>query len=133
MADKRPARRVYSITPFGNVLLTRLLEDPESESRPNPYAEFYVRLTFFHLVPPETRLRILRARQRALLNLVPQMENPSDHKEDESRPYARKLAAFSLERHHAEIEWVEELIAEERAQQAQGEAAGRQDAGATPP
>lgn len=113
-ADKRPARRVYSITPAGEALLARLLEDVEPDGRHSAHAEFYVRVAFFHLIPPSARLRLLRARQRLLLSLMTHLEECLEHPKDPPRPYAQKLAAFSLERHQAELDWVERLIAEEK-------------------
>lgn len=123
--DRRPARRVYAITPSGEALLSDLLEDAEGETRQATYAAFYVRVAFFHLVSPVTRLRILRVRQRLLLDVIAYLEDCLAC-QNEARPYARRLAAFSLQRHQAELEWVELLIAEEKASPALAEIGGDQ-------
>ena len=56
---------VYRITPAGEALFLRLLEEPPQEGQAED-ARFRVRLAFFRYLPPETRVRLLDRRRAGL-------------------------------------------------------------------
>jgi DNA-binding PadR family transcriptional regulator len=104
-------RTVYRITPAGEDLFTRLLE----ETRPPVDAEhFTVKLAFFRYLEPETRLALLERRRAYLLDKLAQFKaNLRDYRERMDR-YALSLQSHDMATTQSDLAWIDELITDER-------------------
>jgi DNA-binding PadR family transcriptional regulator len=104
-------RTVYRITPMGEDLFTRLLE----ESRPAVDAQhFTLKLAFFRYLEPETRLALLERRRAYLQDKLAQFRaNLSDYRERIDR-YALSLQRHDMATTQSDLAWIDELITDER-------------------
>ncbi|CAJ1510867.1 PadR family transcriptional regulator [[Mycobacterium] holstebronense] len=109
----RRARRVYRLTDAGRQRFNELVSD----TGPQNYTDdgFGVHLAFFNRTPAEARMRILEGRRRqveerreGLRNAVARASNSLDR-------YTRQLHQLGLESSEREVNWLNELIAAERA------------------
>jgi DNA-binding PadR family transcriptional regulator len=110
---RAPGRRrtVYRITPTGEDLFTRLLE----ESRPAVDAQhFTLKLAFFRYLEPETRLALLERRRAYLQDKLAQFKaNLKDYRERMDR-YALSLQRHDMATTQSDLAWIDELITDER-------------------
>lgn len=107
----RRARRVYRLTPKGEVRFSELVAD----TGPQNYTDdgFGVHLAFFSRTPAVARMRILEGRRRqveerreSLRELLGRAGLGSDH-------YTRQMHELSLETSEREVQWLNKLIADE--------------------
>src|SRR6266576_3815907 len=83
-------RLVYRITPAGEQLFLRLLEEPPSDTQAED-ARFRIRLAFFRYLPPETRIRLLDRRRAALAERLEAVKAAIADAADDGDDYQRAL------------------------------------------
>ena len=110
------ARRVYRITAEGKERLDELL----AESGPHAFDDegFGVHLAFFSRTPTETRMRILEGRRRAVEERREGMRSALAKANAQIDRYTRQLQQLGLDACEREVRWLNELIENERAEQA---------------
>lgn len=109
-----PARRVYRLTEGGMEALQGLLRDFPPELALND-GEFNTRLAYFHLLEPEARLEILRARAGAGRALLDHLRRALAE-ELAGGPYVPRLLRFLIQQQESDVRFVEELAAQEARQ-----------------
>jgi DNA-binding PadR family transcriptional regulator len=121
----RRARRVYRITAEGKERLAELL----SETGPQAWDDegFGVHLAFFSRTPAEVRMRILEGRRRTVEERREGLRSTLAKAGEQIDRYTRELHQLGLDSSEREVRWLNELIANERAEQdeAPGEDAGQ--------
>ena len=112
----RRGRRVYRITADGKERFAELL----SESGPQSWDDegFGVHLAFFSRTPAEARMRILEGRRRAVEERREGLRSALAKTGDRIDRYTRELHQLGLDTSEREVRWLNELIANERAEQA---------------
>ena len=115
VAWPRRARRVYRITAEGKERFAELL----SESGPQAWDDdgFGVHLAFFSRTPAETRMRILEGRRRAVEERREGLRTALARAGEQIDRYTRELHQLGLDASEREVRWLNELIANERAEQ----------------
>ncbi len=104
-------KNVYRITSKGEEMFTAMLE----ESAAAVDAEhFTLKLAFFRYLPPETRLALLERRRAYLQEKLAQFKS-------NMRDYRERIDSYTLSLHNHgmastqnDIEWIDELISNER-------------------
>jgi len=117
--DNRPSRRVFRITAQGLALLQEQLADFPPRQAADEVA-FHARVSFFHLLDPPTRLRILSARTEALtarLARLTEMLGAIDHLTEWR--YGAALLGFMKERVERELAWIDGLAARVKTEAAE--------------
>jgi DNA-binding PadR family transcriptional regulator len=110
--EGKPDRHVYRLTERGGETLQRLLQDSSPEALRSD-AEFLVRVAFFHLLEPETRLAILRSRVGLLTNdLARIQELKARAQQDMPDSYAVRVTLFHEQQQRHELEWIQTMIEE---------------------
>ncbi len=108
----KPDRHIYRMTDRGEEVLQGLLVDfPPEQARDE--AEFQVRVAFFHLIEPEARLAILRARQLELQRRLEHMHRSLEAVR--ARPelmYSAHVVTFNQQQIQRELAWIAELMQE---------------------
>ena len=124
-------KTVYRITPQGNEMFTEMLEETAAAVDAE---HFTLKLAFFRYLPPETRLTLLERRRAYLQDKLAQFKS-------NLREYRERVDSYTLSLHNHgiaatqnDIEWIDELITNERnlVTPAAGRAKTRTDAGALP-
>lgn len=120
----RRGRRVYRITAEGKERFAELL----SESGPQTWDDdgFGVHLAFFSRTPAEARMRILEGRRRAVEERREGLRSALGRAGEQIDRYTRELHQLGLDSTEREVRWLNELIANERAEQSEapGDEAG---------
>lgn len=120
----RRSRRVYRITAEGKERLAELL----SESSPQAWDDesFGVHLAFFSRTPAEARMRILEGRRRCVEERREGLRAALGRAGEQIDRYTQQLHQLGLDACEREVRWLNELIANERAEQreAPGDEAG---------
>ncbi len=109
--DSRPSRRVFRITARGLALLQELLADFPPQQAADEVA-FHARVTFLHLLAPQTRQQILAARTEALtarLARLTEMLGAIDQAPEWR--YGAALLGFMKDGVERELAWIDELAA----------------------
>ena len=112
-ARKGRRKLVYRITPDGERLFLRLLEEPPQEGQAED-ARFRVRLAFFRYLPPETRIRLLDRRRAGLRERFDQLTAATLAAADDGDEYQRALMEHGRAATEADIAWLGGLIQQER-------------------
>lgn len=113
-ATLNPGRRktVYRITPVGEALFTEMLEETAAAVDTD---HFTLKLAFFRYLKPETRLALLERRRAYLQEKLAQFKaNLRDYRE-RIDSYTLSLQNHSMAATQSDIEWIDELIREERS------------------
>jgi DNA-binding PadR family transcriptional regulator len=128
----RRRRKAYRITTIGRSRFEQLLEDDAIPGADDERA-FAVKLAFCRYLPRETRLAILERRRAQLADRLDRAQRILRALRDRPRPedpYARSLVEHGTRTAAHDLEWVDELIAAERAAATpEGAAAGLPSAG----
>ena len=109
-----PGRRktVYRITPLGEHLFKEMLEETAAAVDAD---HFTLKLAFFRYLNPETRLALLERRRAYLQEKLSQFKaNMRDYRE-RIDSYTLSLQNHSMAATQSDIEWIDELIREERS------------------
>jgi DNA-binding PadR family transcriptional regulator len=105
-------RHVYRITPVGEAMFTEMLEETAAAVDTE---HFTLKLAFFRYLNPETRLALLERRRAYLLDKLHQFKaNLRDYRE-RIDSYTLSLQNHSMAATQSDIEWIDELIREERS------------------
>lgn len=105
-------RKVYEITDRGHELFTELLTGTASI---DDERGFGLRLAFARYLAPDARLRLLERRRAHLVEQLAQMQHTRNVARD---AYRNSLLEHSNATTEADINWLDELIAAERASSA---------------
>ena len=104
-------KNVYQITPLGEEMFTAMLEETAAAVDAE---HFTLKLAFFRYLPPETRLALLERRRAYLQEKLAQFKT-------NMREYRERIDSYTLSLHNhgmaatqSDIEWIEELITNER-------------------
>ena len=124
-------KTVYKITPEGDEMFTEMLQETAAAVDAE---HFTLKLAFFRYLPPETRLTLLERRRAYLQDKLAQFKA-------NVREYRERVDSYTLSLHNhgiaatqSDIDWIEELITNERnlVTPAAGRAPARTEAGALP-
>ncbi len=106
----KPDRHVYQMTDRGEEILQDLLREFTPEQARDDI-EFQIRVAFFHLVEPETRLAILAAREAVVKEWQAHLARSRailDEHPDYMR-FARHVVTFNLQNIEHELAWIAQL------------------------
>ncbi len=105
----RPDRRVYTLTAHGrDSLQFRVGDFTEAIARDD--REFLIRVHLFHLLEPDTRLRILALRRGVLEARLQRFVARSEKADAKKYPYLVQASQFLKARTQLELDWIEKLI-----------------------
>lgn len=105
-------KTVYRITERGEQMFTEMLEETAAAVDAE---HFTLKLAFFRYLRPETRLALLERRRAYLQEKLAQFKtNMRDYKE-RIDSYTLSLQNHGMAATQSDIEWIDELIREERA------------------
>ncbi len=105
-------KTVYRITPAGEAMFTEMLEETAAAVDTE---HFTLKLAFFRYLKPETRLALLERRRAYLQEKLAQFKtNLRDYRE-RIDSYTLSLQNHSMAATQSDIEWIDELIREERS------------------
>ena len=105
-------KTVYRITPVGEAMFTEMLEETAAAVDTE---HFTLKLAFFRYLKPETRLALLERRRAYLQEKLQQFKtNLRDYRE-RIDSYTLSLQNHSMAATQSDIEWIDELILQERA------------------
>jgi DNA-binding PadR family transcriptional regulator len=117
------ARKVYEITPRGEELFDRLLEDPDAGSDGRAFS---LRLAFARHLSPQARVRLLERRRIQLADRLRRAARSAQGPPLD--PYERSLAEHAAESLANDLSWIERLLAAERRALGDEEAAAGPEA-----
>lgn len=105
-------KTVYQITPTGEAIFTEMLEETAASVDTE---HFTLKLAFFRYLKPETRLTLLERRRAYLQEKLQQFKtNLRDYRE-RIDSYTLSLQNHSMAATQSDIEWIDELILQERS------------------
>ena len=105
-------KTVYRITPVGEAMFTEMLEETAAAVDTE---HFTLKLAFFRYLKPETRLALLERRRAYLQEKLQQFKtNMRDYRE-RIDSYTLSLQNHSMAATQSDIEWIDELILQERS------------------
>lgn len=124
-------KTVYRITGDGNAMFTEMLEETAAAVDAE---HFTLKLAFFRYLPPETRLTLLERRRAYLQDKLVQFKSNLREYKERVDSYTLSLHNHGIAATQNDIEWIDELITNERnlVTPAAGRAKTRADAGALP-
>jgi DNA-binding PadR family transcriptional regulator len=108
-------KNVYRITPRGEELFHRLLEEAGAESSSEDN-RFRVRLAFFKYLAPDTRIRLLEKRRAYLEDRLSTITTSLSGTREPYDTYTLSLMQHGRDSTEQDIEWLSGLIAAERRQ-----------------
>jgi DNA-binding PadR family transcriptional regulator len=110
-------KNVYRVTALGEEMFTAMLEETAAAVDAE---HFTLKLAFFRYLPPETRLALLERRRAYLQDKLAQFKS-------NLRDYRERIDTYTLSLHNhgmaatqSDIEWIDELISNERSLTAGG-------------
>jgi DNA-binding PadR family transcriptional regulator len=107
-------KTVYRITPEGEALFLRLLEEPGQDGAAGEDARFRMRLAFFRYLPPETRIRLLERRRQGLEERLAGLKDAIRTATDRDDEYTRALMEHGRAMTENDIGWLNGLLQQER-------------------
>jgi len=105
----RRGKKVYRITTTGRQLFTELLADGGAA---DDARSFSLRLAFARHLAPQARLALLERRRAVLMQRLEETESGARPDLD---PYARSVVEHTADGVNRDINWLDSLIASERA------------------
>jgi DNA-binding PadR family transcriptional regulator len=111
--DGPQRKKVYQITPAGEVKFKELIEDRTTESEDD--RSFNLRVAFFRYVDPETRLELLERRRMILSDRANEDLLHLRRARERIDRYTLSLIERGAHQTAADIDWIDELIATEQA------------------
>lgn len=103
----RPDQYVYEITKAGKQKIADLINE-FTEKDAKHQIEFMIRVSLFHRISSENRLRILRMRRKDLEALLAAIEKRFDPHADDT--YRSEVLGYSISQVKGEMMWIDELI-----------------------
>jgi len=124
-------KTVYRITAEGNAMFTEMLQETAAAVDAE---HFTLKLAFFRYLPPETRLTLLERRRAYLQDKLVQFKSNLREYKERVDSYTLSLHNHGIAATQNDIEWIDELITNERnlVTPPAGRAKTRADAGALP-
>ncbi|MEU5851014.1 PadR family transcriptional regulator [Saccharopolyspora shandongensis] len=122
----RRTRRVYRITAAGQDRFAELVGDCGPQACDDN--AFGVHMVFFSRTPAEVRMRILEGRRRRIEERRDGLRSALTDSGDRLDRYTRELHRLRLDHSEHEVRWLDEIIQQERAEQAAA-APGRPNVG----
>lgn len=105
-------KTVYRITPAGEAMFREMLEETAAAVDTE---HFTLKLAFFRYLNPETRLALLERRRAYLQEKLQQFKtNMRDYRE-RIDSYTLSMQNHSMAATQSDIEWIDELILQERS------------------
>lgn len=118
-------KKVYRITPEGEALFERLVEESGSQAAEDRDA-FMVRLAFFRYAKPETRRRLLERRRGYLIDQLDRIKESLKNLKERMDAYSLELMRYGESETEHDIRWLDTMLeAERRAEQKVAERAER--------
>lgn len=109
----RRNKKVYAITPAGREHLVDLLTAPAGSDRKSSDDRlFALKVAFCRHLPAADRLALFEQRRAEVAARLAEREGPSERKLD---AYLRSLREHDTRQLRADLEWLDQLIADERA------------------
>ena len=108
------ARKVYEITPTGELLFEQLLESPSTNE--GDLRGFSLRLAFARYLSPQARVRLLDRRRIELSDRLRRSSANLDHPKRLLDLYERSLAEHAREAVANDLAWIERLLEREHEQ-----------------
>jgi DNA-binding PadR family transcriptional regulator len=105
----RRTRKAYSITEHGRALFTQLLTEEEADDE----RAFALKLSFCRYLDAPARLAFLERRRAQLTQRLARERKPATRTIDR---YTRSLLEHRATSTQHDLEWIDELIAQERAE-----------------
>jgi DNA-binding PadR family transcriptional regulator len=105
------SRKVYGITPEGEMLFERLLA---GERRGEDGKSFSLRLAFARHLPPDARLRLLERRRADLAQRLEAANSSGGSSPERLDSYSRSVVEHNTELTERDISWLDRLIEAER-------------------
>ncbi|HVC24356.1 MAG TPA: PadR family transcriptional regulator [Acidimicrobiales bacterium] len=106
------SRKVYEITPEGELMFEQLLEAPEP--RGEEARSFSLRLAFAQHLSPAARIRLLERRRMQLSDRLQLARRPAGTREHAAGSYELAIAEHARETVENDLMWIERLLAAER-------------------
>jgi len=110
--ESRPNQYVYELTDAGKAKIVELINAfTEKDARHD--IEFMIRVSLFHRISRENRLRILHRRKKDLESLLAGIERRQYGDEEGARErgtFRAEVLRYSASRTSSEIRWIDELI-----------------------
>ena len=103
-------KTVYRITPAGEALFRRLLEESAQAADEE---HFTLKLAFFRYLNPETRVALLERRRAYLQEKLAQFKSNLRTYRERMDAYALSLQRHDMKVTENDIEWIDELITNE--------------------
>ena len=104
-------KTVYRITPSGEQMFTEMLQETAAAVDAE---HFTLKLAFFRYLPPETRLTLLERRRAYLQDKLAQFKANVREYRERVDSYTASLHNHGIAATQSDIEWIEELITNER-------------------
>ena len=111
-ADVVRRKNIYRITAKGEEMFTEALREPSAVSDD---ARFGVKLAFFRYLNPDARVEVLERRRAYLTDKVAEIRGQLRTYRERIDAYTYRLMEHGLDNTSRDIEWVDRLIAEEKA------------------
>ena len=124
-------KTVYRITPEGDQMFKEMLQETAAAVDAE---HFTLKLAFFRYLPPETRLTLLERRRAYLQDKLAQFKSNLREYKERVDSYTLSLHNHGIAATQNDIEWIDELITNERnlVKPVSGRAKARAEAGALP-
>lgn len=114
--DVARRKNIYRITPHGEKLFQEALAEHSAISDDT---KFGLRLAFFRYVKPADRVELLERRRAYLNEKLAEVRDQLRKYKERLDAYAYRLMEHGVETTRADIEWIDGLLAEEKALAAQ--------------
>lgn len=111
--DVSRRRNIYRITDRGEQLFTQLLSEHSAISDD---ARFGMKLAFARYLKPNDRVELLERRRAYLTEWLAEARSKLRHYKEKIDAYTYRIMEHGVDTKSAEIEWIDQLIAEEKAQ-----------------
>lgn len=111
-ADVGRRRNIYRITPKGETAFADALREPTAVSDD---ARFGLKLAYFRYLNPDARVEVLERRRAYLTEKVAEIRAQLRTYRERIDAYTYRLMEHGLDTTSRDIEWVDRLIAEEKA------------------
>ena len=106
-------KTVYRITDQGEAAFLDLLQETPADTSTED-ARFRVRLAFFRYLPPETRIRLLERRRGFLAERLDAIDESLRFQREAADDYTLAVMEHGRTATESDIEWIDDLITNER-------------------
>ncbi|MGH2708877.1 MAG: PadR family transcriptional regulator [Actinomycetota bacterium] len=110
--DVKRRKNIYRITPRGEAMFSEALKEPLAVSDD---ARFGVKLAFFRYLNSEARVEVLERRRAYLTEKLVRIRAQLRTYRERIDAYTYRLMEHGIDNTRRDIEWVDRLIAEEKA------------------